>query len=78
MLQRKTARESIEFAGQKVTKESLDEAMKKGYMEVTVDGVTHKVTQEMFNGLTQFSTTKMIEKTNVIYRKTTKYSYKIW
>ena len=59
----KTARESIEFAGQKVTKESLDEAMKKGYMEVTVDGVTHKVTQEMFNGLTQFSTTKMIEKT---------------
>ena len=49
----KAAKESIEIAGTKITKESLEEAMKKGYMDITVDGITHKITQDMFNGLTQ-------------------------
>jgi hypothetical protein len=56
----KAARESIELAGQKVTKETLENAMKKGYMEVTVDGVTHKITKDMFNGLTQVGTNKVL------------------
>ena len=55
----KAAKESIEIAGKKVTKESLEEAMKKGSMDVTVDGVTHTITKDMFNGLTQAGVNKV-------------------
>ena len=47
------AKESIELAGKKVTKETLEEAMKKGYMDITIDGVTHEITKDVFNGLTK-------------------------
>ena len=70
----KAARESIELAGQTVTKESLENAMKKGYMEVTVDGVTHKITKDMFNGLTQF---KVMAGVNKVYLYTAKQQSKL-
>jgi len=58
-LAEKAAKESIELAGQKVTKETLEAAMEKGYLEIAVDGITHKITKEMFEGLTQAGVKKL-------------------
>ena len=49
----KAAKESIELAGQKVTKETLEKAMKDGFLEITIGGVTRKVTSETIEALTK-------------------------
>ena len=60
------AKEQIDFAGKKITRETMEEAMKKGYLEVTVDGVTRQVSKETVEGLTKSGLYTAKQQSNLI------------
>tara|TARA_R110002020_G_scaffold10979_4_gene41947 strand:+ start:1485 stop:3245 length:1761 start_codon:yes stop_codon:yes gene_type:complete len=48
-----SAKEQIELAGKKMTRETMEKAMEKGYLEITIDGVTRQLNKETVEGLTK-------------------------